>query len=84
MNPPEMIDQGQTMTITHLYQLPQGQPERWKRVVNMADQHDAEGFGGCTNIGQCTEACPQEIPLDVIATLNRDYRLATAEKGVRK
>ena len=43
----------------------------------MVDQHDAEGFGGCTNIGQCTVACPKEIPLDVIATLNRDYRLAT-------
>ena len=43
----------------------------------MVDQHDAEGFGGCTNIGQCTQACPKEIPLDVIATLNRDYRLAT-------
>ena len=40
----------------------------------MVDQHDAEGFGGCTNIGQCTVACPKEIPLDVIATLNRDYR----------
>ena len=63
--------------IAHLSELPQGQPERWERVVNMVDQHDAEGFGGCTNIGQCTEACPKEIPLDVIATLNRDYRLAT-------
>ena len=63
--------------IAHLAELPQGQPERWERVVNMVDQHDAEGFGGCTNIGQCTEACPKEIPLDVIATLNRDYRLAT-------
>jgi len=63
--------------IAHLSELPQGQPERYERVVNMVDQHDAEGFGGCTNIGQCTEACPKEIPLDVIATLNRDYRLAT-------
>ena len=63
--------------IAHLAELPQGQPERWERVVNMVDQHDAEGFGGCTNIGQCTVACPKEIPLDVIATLNRDYLLAT-------
>jgi succinate dehydrogenase / fumarate reductase iron-sulfur subunit len=46
-------------------------------VVNMVAQHDAEGFGGCTTIGQCTVACPKEIPLDVIATLNRDYLLAT-------
>ena len=63
--------------IAHLAELPQGQPERWQRVVDMVDQHDAEGFGGCTNTGQCTVACPKEIPLDVIATLNRDYRLAT-------
>ena len=63
--------------IAHLAELPQGQPERWDRVVDMVDQHDAEGFGGCTNIGQCTVACPKEIPLDVIATLNHDYRLAT-------
>jgi succinate dehydrogenase / fumarate reductase iron-sulfur subunit len=63
--------------IAHLAELPQGQPERWERVVNMVAQHDAEGFGGCTNIGQCTVACPKEIPLDVIATLNRDYLLAT-------
>ena len=63
--------------IAHLAELPQGQPERWERVVNMVEQHDAEGFGGCTNIGQCTVACPKEIPLDVIATLNRDYLLAT-------
>ncbi len=63
--------------ITHLGELPQGQAERDTRVVNMLAQHDAEGFGGCTNIGQCTVACPKEIPLDVIATLNHDYLLAT-------
>jgi succinate dehydrogenase / fumarate reductase iron-sulfur subunit len=63
--------------IAHLAELPQGQPERYERVVNMVAQHDAEGFGGCTNIGQCTVACPKEIPLDVIATLNREYLLAT-------
>jgi succinate dehydrogenase / fumarate reductase iron-sulfur subunit len=59
--------------ITHLGEMPQGQPERYDRVVAMVDQHDAEGFGGCTNIGACTEACPKEIPLDVISQLNRDY-----------
>jgi succinate dehydrogenase / fumarate reductase iron-sulfur subunit len=63
--------------VAHLAELPQGQPERYERVVAMVTQHDAEGFGGCTNIGQCTVACPKEIPLDVIATLNRDYLLAT-------
>src|SRR6186997_616722 len=62
--------------ITHLGELPQGQPERDTRVVGMVAQHDAEGFGGCTNIGECTAACPKEIPLDVISQLNRDLRVA--------
>ena len=62
--------------ITHLGRLPQGQPERDERVVSMAAQHDAEGFGGCTNIGECTAACPKEIPMDVISQLNKDLRTA--------
>ncbi|UFN43965.1 succinate dehydrogenase/fumarate reductase iron-sulfur subunit [Nocardioides okcheonensis] len=62
--------------ITHLGLLPQGQPERDTRVVNMVAQHDAEGFGGCTNIGACTASCPKEIPLDVISQLNKDLRTA--------
>ncbi len=62
--------------ITHLGLLPQGQPERDSRVVNMVAQHDAEGFGGCTNIGACTASCPKEIPLDVISQLNKDLRTA--------
>lgn len=62
--------------VTHLGELPQGQPERDARVVAMVNQHDAEGFGGCTNIGECTHACPKGIPQDVISTLNRDLRTA--------
>ena len=62
--------------ITHLGELPQGQPERDSRVVNMVGQHDHEGFGGCTNIGECAAACPKEIPLDVISQLNKDLRTA--------
>ncbi len=62
--------------ITHLGELPQGQPERHTRVVGMVAQHDDEGFGGCTNIGECSAACPQEIPLDVISQLNKDLRNA--------
>ena len=58
--------------ITHLAMLPQGQPERWSRVKGMVAQHDAEGFGGCTNIGECAAVCPKEIPLDTISQLNRD------------
>ena len=60
--------------ITHLGELPQGQPERDARVVKMLNQHDFEGFGGCTNVGACADACPKEIPLDVISQLNQDLR----------
>ncbi len=62
--------------ITHLGELPQGQAERDSRVVSMVNQHDHEGFGGCTNIGECAAACPKEIPLDVISQLNADFRRA--------
>lgn len=62
--------------VTHLGELPQGQPERDSRVVGMVSQADHEGFGGCTNIGECATACPKEIPLDVIAQLNKDLRHA--------
>jgi len=60
--------------VTHLGELPQGQPERDARVVRMLSQHDVEGFGGCTNVGACADACPKEIPLDVISQLNSDLR----------
>ena len=62
--------------VTHLGMLPQGQPERETRVVDMVAQHDAEGFGGCTNIGECTAVCPKGIPLDTISQLNKDLRTA--------
>ena len=68
--------------ITHLGLLPQGQPERDSRVLGMIEQHDAEGFGGCTNIGECTAACPKGIPLDVISRLNRDLLGALARQSV--
>ncbi|MFC5370483.1 succinate dehydrogenase/fumarate reductase iron-sulfur subunit [Arcanobacterium bovis] len=58
--------------VVHLGLLPQGQPERKERVVNMLSQHDAEGFGGCTNTGACASACPKEVPLEFISILNRD------------
>ncbi|WP_067794988.1 succinate dehydrogenase/fumarate reductase iron-sulfur subunit [Actinomadura formosensis] len=64
--------------VTHLGLMPQGQPERWDRVVSMLETHDEEGFGGCTNTGECTAACPKGIPLDVIGRLNGDYLKATA------
>jgi len=57
--------------VTHLQLLPQGKTENLKRVVGMLNQMDEEGFGTCTNIGECAAVCPKQIPLDVIATLNR-------------
>ena len=58
--------------ITHLGLLPQGQPERDERVINMVTQMDKEDFGHCTNYGECSLSCPKGIPLDVIAQMNRD------------
>ena len=59
--------------LAHLNLLPQGQAERYDRAVLMVDQMDAEGFGGCTNYGECEAVCPKEISLDFIAMMNRDY-----------
>ncbi len=58
--------------VSHLGLLPQGQPERYGRVMSMLATHDAEGFGGCTNHGACENACPKGISVDFIARLNRD------------
>jgi succinate dehydrogenase / fumarate reductase iron-sulfur subunit len=63
--------------ITHLGLLPQGQPERFRRVVNMVAQMDEEHFGHCTLYGECQEACPKQISIDTIARMNRDYIRAT-------
>ena len=59
--------------ITHLALLPQGQPERAARVVAMVERHDAEGFGSCSNEGECEAVCPKEIPITNIAKMNREY-----------
>lgn len=63
--------------MTHLGILPQGKPERDVRAIRMVAQMNEEGFGGCTNIGECTGVCPKEIPLEVIAAMNRDYLRAS-------
>jgi succinate dehydrogenase / fumarate reductase iron-sulfur subunit len=59
--------------ITHLGVLPQGEPERERRALSMVAQMNEEAFGNCTSIGECTGVCPKEIPLEVIANMNRDY-----------
>jgi succinate dehydrogenase / fumarate reductase iron-sulfur subunit len=62
--------------ISHLGLLPQGQPERHRRVTAMVQQMDEEGFGACTVTGSCEAVCPKEISLDFIARMNRDYGAA--------
>jgi succinate dehydrogenase / fumarate reductase iron-sulfur subunit len=62
--------------ITHLGDLPQGQPERDSRAISMVEAHDGEGFGGCTQIGECTAVCPQGIGLDVISRYHHDVLTA--------
>ncbi|MCA9092582.1 MAG: succinate dehydrogenase/fumarate reductase iron-sulfur subunit, partial [Planctomycetaceae bacterium] len=57
--------------------LPQGAPERASRVLNMVGQMDAEGFGACTNTGECEAACPAGISIENIARMNREYLKAT-------
>ncbi|MCE7000569.1 succinate dehydrogenase/fumarate reductase iron-sulfur subunit [Saccharothrix sp. S26] len=68
---------------THLGVLPQGQPERYSRARDMVAEHDAAGFGGCTNTGECTSACPKGIPLTTIARLNADLLRAHTTRSDR-
>lgn len=58
--------------------LPQGQPLREERVVRMVKQMDLEGFGNCSNIGECRSACPAEISIEAIAIMKREYFRAAA------
>jgi succinate dehydrogenase / fumarate reductase iron-sulfur subunit len=66
--------------ISHLGLLPQGQPERANRVLAMVERMDAEGFGSCSNEGECEAVCPKEISIQGIARMNRDYLRATLTK----
>jgi len=67
--------------VSHLALLPQGQVERYTRVVRMVDRHDAEGFGSCSNEGECEAVCPKEISITNIARMNREYLKATLLRG---
>lgn len=62
--------------VTHLASLPQGQPERRMRALNMVRAMDNEGFGNCSNYYACEAVCPANISASVIATLNREYLTA--------
>ena len=63
--------------VTHLALLPQGQPERYTRVVSMVNRMDTEGFGNCSNEGECEVVCPKEISISGIAQMYRDYHRAS-------
>jgi succinate dehydrogenase / fumarate reductase iron-sulfur subunit len=59
--------------VSQLAVLPQGQIERARRVVHMIRQADAEGFGSCSNEGECEAVCPKEIPISNIARMTREH-----------
>jgi succinate dehydrogenase / fumarate reductase, iron-sulfur subunit len=67
--------------VSHLALLPQGNPERTKRVVSMVRAMDAEGFGNCTNTYECEAVCPAEISTGFIAKLNREYAKASLQRS---
>ena len=56
--------------------MPQGDPERGRRAVRMVHQMDEEGFGNCSNIGECSATCPKDIKLENIARMRREYAKA--------
>jgi len=70
--------------VSHLNLLPQGQPEKKKRVLAMVQQMDEEGFGACTVTGSCEAVCPKGISLNFIAKMNRDYFGALLSMGGKK
>jgi len=70
--------------ISHLGLLPQGQPERRSRVESMVAQMDAEGFGTCTNHGECEAACPKGIRMEFIGRMNGDFVKASLTSGRRE
>ena len=67
--------------VSHLNLLPQGQPEKERRVLAMVKQMDEEGFGACTVTGSCEAVCPKAISLNFIAKMNRDYFGALLRTG---
>ena len=62
--------------VAHMNLLPQGQPERYRRVREMVKAHDDAGFGGCTNHYECEAACPKGISVEFIARMNREWLVA--------
>jgi succinate dehydrogenase / fumarate reductase iron-sulfur subunit len=69
--------------VSHLGLMPQGQPERDKRVLAMVQTMDEAGFGNCTNQYECSAVCPKLISHDFIARMNRDYTAALFKTAFR-
>ncbi len=67
--------------VSQLCLLPQGQPERKQRAISLVETMDKEGFGNCTNIKACSEACPKGISIRNIARLNKEYLKAVLSEG---
>jgi succinate dehydrogenase / fumarate reductase iron-sulfur subunit len=67
--------------VSHLNLLPQGKPEKDRRVLAMVQTMDEEGFGACTVTGSCEAVCPKNIGLEFIAKMNRDYGVAILRGG---
>ena len=65
---------------SQLNSLPQGKPEKDRRVLGMVTAMDEAGFGNCTNYGECQAVCPKGITLDFIAQMNREYAVASVKK----
>jgi len=70
--------------VSHLNTLPQGKPEKTRRVLSMVKAMDSEGFGNCTVTGSCEAVCPKQISLDFIAQMNRDYGKAMLNNPVER
>ena len=66
--------------IAQLSLLPQGQPEAPRRVQRMVIQMDEEGFGNCSNEGECEAVCPKGISMTNIARMNREYEKSFFKK----
>ena len=69
--------------VKHLNSLPQGEPEKTRRVINMVNKMDEEGFGNCTNQYECEAVCPKSIKAEFISDLNRQYGIAIAKEAIK-
>ena len=69
--------------IKHLNSLPQGEPEKTRRVINMVNKMDDEGFGNCTNQYDFEAVCPKSIKAEFISDVNRQYGIASAKEAIK-